>query len=139
MPIGNQEIWDRGIGAGATNVIFGQPAQTNFNPGALGADPNAQPAAVVAENPNAAIDPDMNLITPDVQAPQVPPNFTGQMNGKYYRDGKEVSYQEYISGNGFQQISNAGSSSLNAGSGGQSNYGNWHGWTQSNPDKNNWM
>ena len=48
MPIGNQEIWDNGIGAGATNVIFGQPAQTNFNPGALGADPNAQPAAATA-------------------------------------------------------------------------------------------
>jgi len=49
MPIGNQEIWDKGIGAGATNVIFGggdtQPSATNFNPGALGADPNAQPAS----------------------------------------------------------------------------------------------
>jgi len=49
MPIGNQEIWDKGIGAGATNVIFGggdtQPSATNFNPGALGADPNAAPAA----------------------------------------------------------------------------------------------
>ena len=47
MPIGNQEIWDKGIGAGATNVIFGggdtQPSATNFNPGALGADPNAVP------------------------------------------------------------------------------------------------
>ena len=32
----------------STNVIFGQPAQTNFNPGALGADPNAQPAATTA-------------------------------------------------------------------------------------------
>jgi len=50
MPIGNQEIWDKGIGAGATNVIFGQqPQQTNFNPGALGADPNAQPAAATAQ------------------------------------------------------------------------------------------
>ena len=49
MPIGNQEIWDRGIGAGATNVIFGQqPQQTNFNPGALGADPNAQAATPAA-------------------------------------------------------------------------------------------
>ena len=49
MPIGNQEIWDNGIGAGATNVIFGQqPQQTNYNPGALGADPNAQPAAATA-------------------------------------------------------------------------------------------
>ena len=49
MPIGNQEIWDKGIGAGATNVIFGQPAQTNYNPGALGADPNARPAAATAQ------------------------------------------------------------------------------------------
>ena len=50
MPIGNQEIWDKGIGAGATNVVFGQqPQQTNFNPGALGADPNAQPAATTAQ------------------------------------------------------------------------------------------
>ena len=46
MPIGNQNIWDKGIGAGATNVIFGQqPQQTNFNPGALGADPNARQQA----------------------------------------------------------------------------------------------
>ena len=48
MPIGNQEIWDKGIGAGATNVIFGggdtQPSATNFNPGALGADPTQKPA-----------------------------------------------------------------------------------------------
>ena len=140
MPIGNQEIWDKGIGAGATNVIFGQqPQRTNFNPGALGADPNAQAAPIMAESPSAAIDPDMNLITPDVQSPQVPPNFTGQMNGKYYRDGKEVSYQEYISGNGFQQISNAGSSSLNSGSSGQSNYGNWYGGTSSSPSRKNWM
>ena len=48
MPIGNQEIWDKGIGAGATNVVFGggdtQPSSTNFNPGALGADPTQKPA-----------------------------------------------------------------------------------------------
>jgi len=58
MPIGNQEIWDKGIGAGATNVIFGQsqPAATNFNPGALGADPNAQPAATPAVETPAAQD-----------------------------------------------------------------------------------
>ena len=51
MPIGNQNIWDKGIGAGATNVIFGQqpqPAPTNFNPGALGADPNSQSAVTTA-------------------------------------------------------------------------------------------
>ena len=53
MPIGNQEIWDNGIGAGATNVIFGQPAQTNYNPGALGADPNAQAASPEAQQQNA--------------------------------------------------------------------------------------
>ena len=58
MPIGNQEIWDKGIGAGATNVIFGggdtQPSATNFNPGALGADPNASPAATTATDTPAA-------------------------------------------------------------------------------------
>ena len=53
MPIGNQNIWDKGIGAGATNVIFGQPAQTNYNPGALGADPNAQAALPEAPQQNA--------------------------------------------------------------------------------------
>ena len=46
MPIGNQEIWDKGIGAGATNVIFGQqPQRTNYNLGALGTDPNAPEAS----------------------------------------------------------------------------------------------
>ena len=52
MPIGNQEIWDKGIGAGATNVVFGggdtQPSSTNFNPGALGADPTQKPAETTA-------------------------------------------------------------------------------------------
>ena len=61
MPIGNQEIWDKGIGAGATNVVFGQqPQQTNFNPGALGADPNAQqqqqPVTDPQQNSNARVD-----------------------------------------------------------------------------------
>ena len=52
MPIGNQAIWDKGIGAGATNVVFGQqPQQTNFNPGALGADPTQQPAIAATAQP----------------------------------------------------------------------------------------
>ena len=58
MPIGNQEIWDKGIGAGATNVIFGggdtQPSATNFNPGALGADPNASSAETTSVETPAA-------------------------------------------------------------------------------------
>ena len=62
MPIGNQEIWDKGIGAGATNVIFGggdtQPSATNFNPGALGADPNAAPdAPATPETPSTPATP----------------------------------------------------------------------------------
>lgn len=52
MPIGNQEIWNKGIGMGATQAVFGgappAPAATNFNPGALGADPDATPAATTA-------------------------------------------------------------------------------------------
>ena len=58
MPIGNQEIWDKGIGAGATNVVFGggdtQPSSTNFNPGALGADPTQKPADPAAPAAPAA-------------------------------------------------------------------------------------
>ena len=70
MPIGNKKTWDNGIGAGPTNVIFGQQQQqspwqqqasqqnnnwaqgpqqpqqtrqaTGINRGALNADPNAQ-------------------------------------------------------------------------------------------------
>ena len=123
MPIGNQNIWDKGIGAGATNVIFGQPAQTNYNPGALGADPNAQ-AAVPAAAPAAAqtavpastggtggwqIQPGTGATggsaIPNQQsgptqaeidaAHQMPADHTGMWGGKYYVNGQEVTYEEF--------------------------------------------
>ena len=68
MPIGNQNIWDKGIGAGATNVIFGQqPQQTNFNPGALGADPNATatPATTGTQDNNGLRWENGGLVGPD--------------------------------------------------------------------------
>jgi len=72
MPIGNQEIWDKGIGAGATNVVFGggdtQPSSTNFNPGALGADPTQKPADPAAPAAPAA---------PELGTPATPAAPTG--------------------------------------------------------------
>ena len=100
MPIGNQEIWDKGIGAGATNVIFGQPAQTNFNPGALGADPNAQaatPAAtqgIIPEAAPAAIPAAAQAAVPN-KSSLVPENYSGQMGTKFYVNGQEVSPEQY--------------------------------------------
>ena len=104
MPIGNQEIWDKGIGAGATNVIFGQrPQQTNYNPGALGADPSA-PAAIPAAAPAvipaatpAAIPAAAQAAVPN-EAGLIPENYSGQMGAKFYVNGQEVSpgqYQQY--------------------------------------------
>ena len=106
MPIGNQEIWDKGIGAGATNVIFGggdtQPSATNFNPGALGADPNAQPAADTAT-------PETTTTTPPPTTPAQPvepkgphPNVVAAKN-KF--DMAQMKYQQalqVLSGKGSQ-------------------------------------
>ena len=93
MPIGNQEIWDKGIGAGATNVIFGQrPQQTNYNPGALGADPSA-PAAIPAAAP-AAIPAAAQAAVPN-EAGLIPENYSGQMGAKFYVNGQEVSPEQY--------------------------------------------
>ena len=79
MPIGNQEIWDKGIGAGATNVIFGggdtQPSATNFNPGALGADPNAQPVSPESPaTPETPATPATPTTPAQPQGPQANPN-----------------------------------------------------------------
>ena len=107
MPIGNQEIWDKGIGAGATNVIFGQPAQTNFNPGALGADPNAQaaiPAAATAAAPGGGAAFESWNVQPGTGAGSgaavpnegvVPENYSGQKGAKFYVNGQEVSPEQY--------------------------------------------
>ena len=109
MPIGNQNIWDKGIGAGATNVIFGQqPQQTNFNPGALGADPNAQaaiPAAAAAatgSTENASMDPSIAAAQGTGQAlgqsDQFGNAYTGQRGNKFFINGVEVTpehYQQY--------------------------------------------
>ena len=74
MPIGNQEIWDKGIGAGATNVVFGggdtQPSLTNFNPGALGADPTQKPVAAATPSATPAAP---ALGQPPVQEEQIGP------------------------------------------------------------------
>ena len=93
MPIGNQEIWDKGIGAGATNVVFGQqPQQTNFNPGALGADPNAQAAAVAAQ-PTQQMGPVDQTDFTSLQQ-----NTTYHLvNGKYMTDEE---YQKHLAAGG---------------------------------------
>ena len=47
MVIGNREIWDKGVGMGATETIFGgQSSSPNYDP--LMSDPNASPAATTA-------------------------------------------------------------------------------------------
>ena len=110
MPIGNQEIWDKGIGAGATNVIFGggdtQPSATNFNPGALGADPNAQPAATTAtETPGSPEQP------PTPETPQEPvenPALVAARNNFNMAQMKYQQAQQALSGNTNQYAKHAG-------------------------------
>ena len=113
MPIGNQEIWDKGIGAGATNVIFGggdtQPSATNFNPGALGADPNAQPAATTAtETPGAPEQP------PTPATPQQPagphPNVVAAQNKFNMAQMQYQQAQQALSGNDNPYAKHAGMS-----------------------------
>ena len=94
MPIGNQEIWDKGIGAGATNVIFGggdtQPSATNFNPGALGADPNAQPASpATPETPATPATPG----TPTTPTTPVEPKSTLNEKQRMWLEGNLRSAQ----------------------------------------------
>ena len=88
MPIGNQEIWDKGIGAGATNVVFGggdtQPSSTNFNPGALGADPTQKPADPAA--PAAPAAPELG--TP--ATPAAPAAPAGPKKGPYDKQLKSA-------------------------------------------------
>ena len=109
MPIGNQEIWDKGIGAGATNVIFGggdtQPSATNFNPGALGADPNAQPAATTAIETPGADAPGAGPATPATPATPAEPAGPTEAQKKhlqYLQKGvmdAQFSLQSAIAGN----------------------------------------
>jgi hypothetical protein len=97
MAIGNQQIWDQGIGEPATNMLMqstgsGRTA-SNFNPGALGADPTppaADPVAAPATPaaPAQAATPQQQGPNPKVKAAK---DYLDQMMLKYNQAQQAIS------------------------------------------------
>ena len=112
MPIGNQEIWDKGIGAGATNVVFGggdtQPSSTNFNPGALGADPTQKPAETTATETPPAPGTPATPATPT--QPTEHPQITAAKNAFNMAQLQYQQAQQALAGNNDPYAKHAGSS-----------------------------
>ena len=101
MPVGNQQVWDKGIGEPATNMLMQSTQQSgpsNFNPNALAQQPVPQQAQQQSPQGNGVV-PQGGLQT------GVKYYF---VNGKYMT---EEEYQQHLaSGGQATNISGLGSS-----------------------------
>ena len=114
MPVGNQQVWDQGIGAPATNMLMqsvGRGAAAGYNPIGLGGPNNVSQAG--AQEPINPLTPATSDPAATSQSAQpampvgqgqsgestalgIPPSRFWQQGGKYYVNGQEVSYEEYL-------------------------------------------
>ena len=82
--IGNREIWDKGIGMGATQAVFGgQSSSPNYDP--LMSDPNAKPPEPTVET--AAQEP---LPANQAQGGNTPAAPSGPKKGPYDKQLKNA-------------------------------------------------